>query len=203
MSYVSRQCKRSHSPSTVPLFPHGVMAVPELVVFDLDECLYSPEMYTLEHIPCEPVHGDLGGGHGEGVVGVRSGPSVVVSLYPHARRVLQEIHAQRHTTYAGMRLAAASSADTPFAARCGRACLATLEVVPGVTVEEMLAHGHDDSGEHLQIGRTGRLSADKVTHFTLIRAGTGIAFEGMLFFDDCNWVRIVPTPRAPARCRTE
>ena len=36
-----------------------------------------------------------------------------------------------------MRLAAASSADTPFAVQIGRAAMRILEVVPGVTVEEV------------------------------------------------------------------
>jgi magnesium-dependent phosphatase 1 len=32
------------------------------------------------------------------------------------------------------------------------------------------------------------LSSDKSrTHFPILREGTGIPYEGMLFFDDCNW----------------
>lgn len=179
------------------------MSVPELAVFDLDECLYHPEMYTLGSVPTEPVYGNLGGGHGEGVVGAKNADGVVVSLYDHAREVLQDIHAQRDTTYAGMRLAAASSADTPFAASCGRASLAILEVVPGLTVEEFFGVGHEDTdGGHMQIGRTPPLSADKTTHFRLIKASTGVEYHRMVFFDDCNWVRAlaalcVTLPRMP------
>jgi hypothetical protein len=37
-----------------------------------------------------------------------------------------------------MRLAAASSANTPLAVKIGRAAMQILEVVPGVTVEEVM-----------------------------------------------------------------
>jgi len=38
-----------------------------------------------------------------------------------------------------MRLAAASSANTPLAVKIGRAAMQILEVVPGVTVEEVMS----------------------------------------------------------------
>ena len=38
-----------------------------------------------------------------------------------------------------------------------------------------------------QVGRTGHLSSDKLTHFRNLHSQTGIPFEEMLFFDDCNW----------------
>ena len=40
--------------------------------------------------------------------------------------------------YPGMRLAAASSANSPLAVKIGRAAMQILEVVPGVTVEEVM-----------------------------------------------------------------
>jgi len=48
--------------------------------------------------------------------------------------LLLQVHAGQ---YPGMRLAAASSADTPLAVQIGRAAMRILEVVPGVTVEEV------------------------------------------------------------------
>lgn len=165
--------------------------VPELAVFDLDECLYHPEMYTLRDIPCEPVHGDLGGGYGVGVIGVRSGKHTIVSIIPSALKVLQHIYEERiapEGAYKNMRLAAASSADTNFAANCGRAALRVLEVVPGLTVDAFFAQGHLSGGQgHMQIGRSPPLSADKKTHFTQLQKHTGVAFNRMVFFDDCNW----------------
>lgn len=37
----------------IPVFP-------ELVVFDLDQCLWSPEMYTLHELPSKKIYGRLG-----------------------------------------------------------------------------------------------------------------------------------------------
>ena len=64
------------------------MDFPELIVFDCDMCLWSPEMYELRQIPDTPIFGDLNG-RGKGVVGVKSG-SEVVKLFPGALQALQE-----------------------------------------------------------------------------------------------------------------
>jgi magnesium-dependent phosphatase 1 len=160
--------------------------LPELVVFDLDMCLWSPEMYTLDHIPTasDKVIGRLGSS-GEGTIAVCSGYEKI-RLFPAALKILQDVHVGK---YGNMRIAAASSADTPLAASIGRAAMSLLEVVPGVTVREVFARGWPDGfGGNLQIGRTPPLSADKAaTHFPLLRAETGISYDKMLFFDDCNW----------------
>lgn len=88
-----------------------------------------------------------------------------------------------------MRVAVASSADTPLAVRIGRSALEFLEVVPGVTVREVLGMGWPEGFKgNLQIGRTPPLSSNKAaTHFPVLRRETGIPFDRMLFFDDCNW----------------
>lgn len=162
------------------------MTLPLLVVFDLDQCLWSPEMYTLSVVPqtsCAQI-GALGE-HGEGVVGVRSGREVV-SLFPGALKILQDFYLDK---YPGMRIAAASSADTPLAARIGKASMGILEVLPGVTMREVFAKGWEDGFEgNIQIGRTPPLSSDKAsTHFPILRQATGVEYEGMLFFYDCLW----------------
>lgn len=163
------------------------MASPSLVVFDLDECVWHPEMYTLDEVPTDDaahrVVGPLAGG--TGVVGVRSG-SATIALYPGALKALQELHAGK---YPDMRAATASSADTPHAVAIGRAALSILEVVPGVTVRQVLARGFAPGfGGNLQIGRTPPLSSNKAeTHFPILKRETGVPYNGMLFFDDCNW----------------
>ena len=159
-------------------------AKPALVVWDMDDCLWSPEMFTLSEMPSEGVRGDLNG-RGEGVVGVRSG-SDVIRLFPDALRVLQEFWDGEHDPTL---LAVASSADTPFAASIAQAALDMLEIVPGVTLREVLCRGHPDGlSDHIRIGRTPPLSSDKSkTHFPLIREATGVAYDDMLFFDDSNW----------------
>ena len=93
-----------------------------------------------------------------------------------------------------MRLACASSADTPLACRIGRAAMAILEVLPGVTLLEAFrtaggGFGFADGNDHnLQIGRTAPLSSNKAaSHFPILRKATGVPYKEMLFFDDCNW----------------
>lgn len=159
--------------------------VPALVVFDLDACLWTQEMFQMRELVDRdnPVLGQLEGG--EGVVGARSGDSVI-SLHEGALLALRRFHAGE---YGGMRVAVASSADTPLAVAIGRSALELLEVIPGVTVREVLAMGWPEGFEgNLQIGRSPPLSSNKAaTHFPFLRRETGIPFDKMLFFDDCIW----------------
>ena len=114
----------------------GGPALPELVVFDLDMCMWSPEMYTLHKPPTIPVPGDLGratapsmmpaagapagmaatGRAMQGVVGASNGQDTV-RLFPGALAALQDVAAGK---YPGMRIAAASSADNANAVACAR-----------------------------------------------------------------------------------
>ena len=38
-----------------------------------------------------------------------------------------------------------------------------------------------------QIGRTGKLTSNKTSHFNELKAESGIDLKHSLFFDDCNW----------------
>ena len=160
---------------------------PELAVFDLDACFWDEEMYTLRDIvdPAKSVRGSLGEGVGVGVVSAMSG-NVAISINPGALMALQEYHAGK---YPGMRIAAASSADTPLAVRIGRSALDVLEIVPGVTARQVFALGWPTGFDgNMQIGRTPPLSSNKSqTHFPILKKETGVGFDRMLFFDDCNW----------------
>ena len=63
-------------------------------------------------------------------------------------------------------------------------------MVPGVTLEQcfLTVGGGFGDERNLQIGRTPPLSSDKSrTHFPILQQGTGIPYNQMLFFDDCNW----------------
>ena len=133
-------------------------------------------------IPEEKVMGDLNG-RGVGVIGVMSGRDQI-SLHAGGLHALQQ-HADG--TYPGMKVALASSADTPFAVQVGRKALTMLEVLPGLTVWDLLLRDWDGRDVN-QIGRSPPLSSNKAaTHFPLLKEATGIGFDKMLFFDDCLW----------------
>ena len=187
----------SYASSDVSIDGHGF---PDLVVFDLDMCAWSPEMYMLNEIPTrekdsvegklypddpDPVYAEM-----EGVVGARSGYDTI-RLFPHTRRVMRDYYNGIYPE--NMRLAAASSADTPKAVRIGRGAMKILEVLPGVTVEDVFRKGWEDDWEkgyesNMQIGRTSPLSSDKSrTHFPILREKTGVPYHRMLFFDDSVW----------------
>ena len=85
-------------------------------------------MYALELTVADCQPKVLLSKQGKGVIGVKSGGQVI-KIFPGALRVLQAIHAGK---YPGpMRLATASSADTPRAVQIGKAAMAILEIVPG------------------------------------------------------------------------
>jgi len=158
--------------------------LPKLCVFDLDACLWDKEMFEMPAIPkaVDVVRGDLNG-RGEGVTGVMSGRHKI-ALHAGSLVALQE-HADGR--YPGMKIALASSANTPFAEQIGRATLALLEVTPGTTVWDVLMRDWDGRDVN-QIGRQPPLSPNKsATHFPRLREATGVAYSDMLFFDDCNW----------------
>ena len=126
---------------------------PELVVFDLDACFWDQEMYEMPALPSKTVTGPLNDA-GEGVTGAYSGRNKI-SMHPGSLVALQE-HAAGEK-YPGMKVCFASSADTPFAEKIGRATLKLLEVVPGLTVWDLVLK--DWNGEDVnQIGRQPPLS---------------------------------------------
>jgi hypothetical protein len=92
-------------------------------------------------------------GLGQGVTGAYSGYDKI-SLHPGSLLALQE-HAQNK--YPGMKICFASSADTPFAEKVGRVTLKLLEVVPGMTVWDLVMRDWDNKDIN-QIGRQPPLS---------------------------------------------
>ena len=146
-----------------------------MIVFDLDDCLWTPEMHELPGCPEIPVHGELvptGGKSQKGVVGLQVlRYRDTVTLYGGARRVLYEL--ATNPIYKDVLLATASSSLEPS---YSYACLAGIEILPGLTMGDMMTYN--------QIGRTGNLSPDKVTHFRELHEESGVPYNEMLFFDD-------------------
>ena len=113
---------------------NGDPSLPTMIVFDLDDCLWSPEMHELPGLPSIPVEGSL---HKEnllkGVVGLKVPKShSTVSLFDGARRTLYEL--ATNPKYEGIILASASSSLEPS---YSHACLERLEILPGVTMADM------------------------------------------------------------------
>jgi len=83
----------------------------------------------------------------------------------------------------------ALSADTPHAVAIGLQAMGLLEVLPGVTMLDVLRMGWEGEDEvNLQIGRTAPLTSDKArTHFPLLWEGTGVPYSEVLFFYDSLW----------------
>lgn len=186
--------------------------LPSMIVFDLDDCLWSPEMHELYGMPSVPVSGNLNpddepdnngdnsfpsstklaraaklntssssklGGEDSnndiGVVGLKiPGTSQTVHLFDGARKALREIALDPR--YKEVLIAVASSSLEPT---YSHACLNHIEIIPGLTMREMLSYD--------EIGRTGHLTSRKTTHFESLHAKSHVAYDEMLFFDDCNW----------------
>jgi len=156
--------------------------MPTMIVFDLDDCLWSPEMYTLRAKPSIPVEGDLNSDptlreseREKGTVGMKVPPNgPTVRLFDGARKALREIVFD--PKYEGVILAAASSSEEPS---YSHACLEGIEVLPGLFLRDMIQYD--------QIGRTGHLTSRKTTHFRALHEESNVPYNEMLFFDDCNW----------------
>ena len=140
-----------------------------------DDCLWTPEVHELPGHPSIAVKGDLGKGQ-QGVVGLQvpHGCRTTLQLYPGARQALYRLATD--PAYRGIVLAVASTSLYPRYSELG---LQGLEILPNLTVDQMLTHR--------QIGRTGTLTSDKTTHFRLLHQASGVPYTEMLFFDDCGW----------------
>ena len=177
--------KRQVAEQTGPEDPH----LPTMIVFDLDFCLWNPEMHELSGMPSVEVEGPLDPDDNFattplGCVGLsvpkrrrngrgRTIPSwelddgyggdETVRLFDGARRALRELALKPR--YRGIVLACASSSLEPS---YSHACLDKLEVLPDLTLREMFTYN--------QIGRTGKLSPRKTTHFRELHRESGVPY---------------------------
>ena len=169
--------------------PISPSQLPSMIVFDLDDCLWTPEMHELPGLPEIPIHGnlipvDVNSDQDQkekkktkkGVVGLQvprygNRDNCTVTLYDGARKILYEL--ATNPIYKDVQLATASSSLEPS---YSYACLDGIEILPGLVIGDMMNYN--------QIGRTGNLSPDKITHFQQLHEESGIPYNEMLFFDD-------------------
>ena len=162
--------------------------LPSLIVFDLDDCLWTPEMHELSDMPSIPVEGPLDPNNPMdsplGVIGLKvrgnrrgwgsyNDDEEVVELYPGARLALRELLTKPE--YKNIQIGVASTSLEPS---YSRACIAGIEIIEGVYLKDIVSYA--------QIGRSGKLTSRKTTHFKLIHEESGVPYEDMLWFDDCN-----------------
>lgn len=156
---------RAVSPTyAVDELPAGAR-LPRLVVFDLDNTLWTPELYTLRHVP----------GYAD-VSPPGPVPDRDVWLVDGAVDVLHELATSARWRDSGVRVAAASRTNKgPWA----RALLDQFCVPVGA--------GQPPAGPlsalipHVEI-RPG----SKVVHFKRLAQATAVPYEDMLFFDDAR-----------------
>ncbi|KAG8469294.1 hypothetical protein KFE25_007812 [Diacronema lutheri] len=164
-------CPRPTAPRPVGLAGHAVdelplgAALPRLIVFDLDNTLWTPELYTLRHVR------GYASAAPPGPVAERD-----VWLVDGALDVLNELATSERWRSSGVLVAAASRTNkAPWA----RALLSQLRVParagdpPISRVSDLFAHVEIAPGS-------------KLAHFERIRAALGVPYDEMLFFDDAR-----------------
>jgi magnesium-dependent phosphatase 1 len=137
--------------------------LPRLLVFDLDACLWHPEMYELAAAPTK---------YNSSLQGVAAGDDTV-RLYPGAAAVLRRLLVD--PTFSTVKVAVASSTTEPaHAARC----LEQLPIDPKEREERMA-----DLVDFRQIypGNKGR------QHIPALAKESGVPFDEMVFWDDCTY----------------
>lgn len=138
--------------------------LPSMIVFDLDDCLWTPEMHELPGTPELPVYGDLtptsqngrddsstaaASSAMNGVIGMqvpshsssrrrrggRSRNDVTVTLHDGARQVLYEL--ATNPIYKDIVLATASSSLEPS---YSYTCLDGIEILPNTTIANLMRY---------------------------------------------------------------
>jgi magnesium-dependent phosphatase 1 len=136
------------------------MALPKLVVFDLDACCWFPEMYMVRQGPpfTKTSENACAASDGE-----------AIKLLGQTRKVWETI--SNGDEWQDCRVAVASRCDEPDWAR---------QLLKLFTI--------DDGRSFWQALDDGRLAeiykGSKKTHLKALKEKTGVAFEDMLFFDD-------------------
>ena len=113
-------------------------SLPTMIVFDLDDCLWQPEMHELYGKPTKPQRGVLNShmpkeSHVEGVVGLANQGGQTVTLYEGARRALYELATD--VRYRDIIVAVASTSLEPT---YSHACLEGIEILPGKTMRSII-----------------------------------------------------------------
>ena len=141
----------------------ALVARPKLIVFDLDACVWFPEMYMLMGGGGAPFEFDAARNvatdrHGEAVKLLGAIPQIFEALRAEPR-------------FAGCQVAIASRSDEPAWAR---ECIKKFCVGDGVPLSDIIAPNL------IEIYK----ARSKQVHLTAISKASGVAFEEMMFLDN-------------------
>jgi magnesium-dependent phosphatase-1 len=108
------------------------------VVFDLDDCLWTPEMHELYGKPSKPIHGILNPHqpktqHLEGIVALSNSHGQTVTIYEGGRRALYEL--VTNPLYRNIKIGVASTSLEPS---YSYACLQHIEILPGKSILDVI-----------------------------------------------------------------
>jgi magnesium-dependent phosphatase 1 len=141
------------------------MSYPKLFAFDLDGCLWSPEMFELWDSGGAPFTAHNDGKFLTDKKGTR------IELLGASRRILEEITSSDRFRSGNVKIAYVSESDEPAWA---------MECLRKFTISEGQA-SLDSFGAVIEIYKARK---DKSDHLKAVHAKTGIAFRDMLFFDN-------------------
>ena len=158
--------------------PRRAGQAPRLVVFDLDDTVWYPEMYMLRGAPFRRVSASE--------VEDRAGESITV--YEGARRAIAQIVAGADGWGETLVAYASRTEHGDWAEEC----LLLLSVPgPGGGKGKVTLY---DAAAHMEI-----YGGSKVQHFQALQRKTGLAYDEMLFFDNERW-NITEVGRLGVRC---
>jgi magnesium-dependent phosphatase 1 len=137
--------------------------LPQVVVFDLDACCWTPEMYQ--------IRGGAPFKYNSATCEAISSGGEKVQLLGDVRAIWAELHSGER--WRETEVAIASRCDEP---QWAHELLGKFEVLPGVTMIQVAQQ------KLVQIH-----PGNKKIHFAEISKASGVAFSNMLFFDDDPW----------------
>ena len=184
-------------------------SLPTMIVFDLDDCLWTPEMHELYEMPSIPIQGNLNPDQDSHAITSSSRNQTRRTAKRKTKSSDTQSHSQDPAEIGtvGMRVPGTSqtvylydgarralreiatddkyndvliaAASSSLEPTYSHQCLNNIEIIPNVTMRDLF--------DFDEIGRTGHLTARKTTHFQSLHRRSHVPYEEMLFFDDCNW----------------